>query len=151
MLRVGGARLRVICACGRQSSFWRNVAAVARRWQRCVRFKRTEIWTSDLPLQRRTRYHATNWPVNFLFHFLFFLNFLFYANSKINYFQERKTAVKTKQTQKQIKNSLPVWTQAILSITLVSSEKPKLILFLICCVSNHTIATTKTYHTGSDA
>ena len=36
------------------SSFWRNVAAVASRWQHCVRFDRPEIWTSDLPLQRRT-------------------------------------------------------------------------------------------------
>ena len=33
------------------------------RWQHCVRFDRPEIWTSDLPLQRRTRYRSTNWPV----------------------------------------------------------------------------------------
>ena len=42
------------------SSFWRNVAAVASRWQHCVRFDRPEIWTSDLPLQRRTCCRLTN-------------------------------------------------------------------------------------------
>ena len=48
---------------GKHSSFWRNVAAVVSRWQHCVRFDRSEIWTSDLPLQRETRYRSTNWPV----------------------------------------------------------------------------------------
>ena len=57
--RVGGAHLLVI-APGQHSSFWRNVAAVANRWQHCVRFDRPEIWTSDLPLQRRTRYRSTS-------------------------------------------------------------------------------------------
>ena len=36
------AHLRVI-APGQHSSFQRNVAAVARRWQQCVRFDRPEI------------------------------------------------------------------------------------------------------------
>ena len=64
--RVCGAHLRVIGP-GQHSSFWRNVAAVASRWQHCVRFDRPEIWTSDLPLQRRTRYRSTSWPVHFFF------------------------------------------------------------------------------------
>ena len=51
------------CACGRQTSFRRNVAPVASRWQHCVQFDRPEIWTSGLPLQRRTRYRSTNWTV----------------------------------------------------------------------------------------
>ena len=60
--RVCGAHLRVT-APGQHSSFRRNVAAVASCWQHCVRFDRPEIRTSDLPLQRRTRYRSTNWPV----------------------------------------------------------------------------------------
>ena len=48
------------CACGEHNSFGRNVATMVSRWQRCVRFDRPEIWTSDLPLQRRTRYRSTN-------------------------------------------------------------------------------------------
>ena len=47
------------CIYGKHSLF-RNVATVASRWQHCVRFDRPEIWTSDLPLQRRTCYHSTN-------------------------------------------------------------------------------------------
>ena len=60
--RVGKAHLRII-APGQHSSFRRNVAEVASRWQHCVRFDRPKIWTSDLPLQRRTRYRSTNWTV----------------------------------------------------------------------------------------
>ena len=52
--RVCGAHLLVI-APGQHSSFPRNVAEVANRWQHCVRFDRPEIWTLDLLLQRRTR------------------------------------------------------------------------------------------------
>ena len=37
---------------GNTAPFRRNVAAVARRWQHCVRFDRPEIWTSDLPLAK---------------------------------------------------------------------------------------------------
>ena len=48
---------------GQHSFFRRNLAAVASRRQHCVQFDRPEIWTSDLPLQRRTRYRSTNWPV----------------------------------------------------------------------------------------
>ena len=36
------------------------------RWQavgNCVGFDRPKIWTSHLPLQRRTRYSSNNWPV----------------------------------------------------------------------------------------
>ena len=36
------------------STFRRNIAAMARRWQHCVQFDWPENWTSDLPLQRRT-------------------------------------------------------------------------------------------------
>ena len=36
---------------------------VASRWQHYVRFERPEIWTSHLPLQKRTRYRSTNWPI----------------------------------------------------------------------------------------
>ena len=43
------------------SFFRRHAGAVASRWQHCVSFDRPEIWTSDLPLQRRTRYQSTNW------------------------------------------------------------------------------------------
>ena len=50
------------CACGQQSSFGRNDAAVASRWQHCVRFDWFEISTSNLPLKRKTRYHSTKWP-----------------------------------------------------------------------------------------
>ena len=57
-----GTHLRVIAP--RQYSFFqRNVEAVASRWQDYVRFDWPEIWTLDLPLQRQTRYHSTNWPV----------------------------------------------------------------------------------------
>ena len=55
MWRVGGAHLCIV-APGQHSFFWKNVAAAASRWQHCVLFDRPEIWTSDLPLQRRTRY-----------------------------------------------------------------------------------------------
>ena len=61
--RFYGAHLRVI-APGQHRSFWRNVAAVASRWQHCAQFDRPEIWTSDLPLQRRTRYRSTKWITN---------------------------------------------------------------------------------------
>ena len=51
------------CALGQQSSFRRNIAAVASRWLHCVRFDRPEISTSDLPLQSHTCYRSTNlWP-----------------------------------------------------------------------------------------
>ena len=43
------------CACGQYSVFRINVAAVASRWQHWVQFGRSEVWTSDLPPQRRTR------------------------------------------------------------------------------------------------
>ena len=50
--------------CARATSFFRrNVAAVASRWQHCVRFDRPEIKTPDLPLQRQTCYRSANWPV----------------------------------------------------------------------------------------
>ena len=48
------------CTDGQHSSFRRNAVAVASRWQHCVRFDRPEIWTSDLSLQRQTRYRLTN-------------------------------------------------------------------------------------------
>ena len=54
-----GAHLHVI-APWQNSFFRRNVAAVASRWQHCARFGRPEIWTSNLPLQRRMRYRSTN-------------------------------------------------------------------------------------------
>ena len=41
VLRVGGANLHVIAP--GQHSFFQKVAAVASRWQRCVRFDRSEI------------------------------------------------------------------------------------------------------------
>ena len=50
--------LRVISP-GQHSSFWRNVAEVVSRRQHCVRFDLPEIWTWDLPLQRRMRYRST--------------------------------------------------------------------------------------------
>ena len=37
-------------------------------WQHCVQFNRSEIRTSDLPLQRRTRNRSSNCPVPTLFH-----------------------------------------------------------------------------------
>ena len=55
-----GPIIRVI-APGQHSSIWWNVES---RWQHCVRFDRPEIWTSDLPFQRRTRYRSTNLPVS---------------------------------------------------------------------------------------
>ena len=36
---------------------------MASRWQHCFRFDQPEISTSNIPLQRRTRYPSTNWPV----------------------------------------------------------------------------------------
>ena len=39
---------------GQSSFFRRNVAAVASRWQHCVRLDRLKICTSDLQVQRRT-------------------------------------------------------------------------------------------------
>ena len=33
------------------------------QWLHCAQFDRPEIWTSDLPLQRRARYRSTNWLV----------------------------------------------------------------------------------------
>ena len=32
-------------------------------WQFCVRFDRPKIWTSDLLLQKQTRYPSNNWPI----------------------------------------------------------------------------------------
>ena len=51
------------CTCEQLGFFRRNAAAVASRWQHCVQFDRPEVWNSDLPLQKRTRYRSTNWPV----------------------------------------------------------------------------------------
>ena len=51
------------CASGQHSFFKRNVAAVASCWQHYVRFDRSEIWTSDLSLQRRMRHRSINWSV----------------------------------------------------------------------------------------
>ena len=62
MYRVGGTSLRVI-APWQHNPFWRNVATVASCWHHYIRFNRPEIWTSDLPLQWRTRYRSTYWPV----------------------------------------------------------------------------------------
>ena len=58
-----GAHFRVLGS-GQHSFFWRNVAAMASRWQNCVRFNQLEIWASYLPLQRRS-YLSTNWLVWF--------------------------------------------------------------------------------------
>ena len=58
--RVCRAHFRVI-APRQHRSYRRNVVAIPSRWQHCVWFDRPEIWTSDLPLQRRTRYRSTNW------------------------------------------------------------------------------------------
>ena len=57
--RVSMAHHRVITA-GQHFSLRRNAAAVASRWKHCVRFDQFEIWTSNLPLQRKTRYRSTN-------------------------------------------------------------------------------------------
>ena len=59
---LAGAHLRVI-APGQHSVFRRNVIAVESRWQHCVQFDRPETSSSDLPLQRPTRYRSINWPV----------------------------------------------------------------------------------------
>ena len=48
------------CAFRKHISFQRNVAAVAIRWQHCVQIDRSEIRTSNHPLQRRTRHRSTN-------------------------------------------------------------------------------------------
>ena len=59
------------------SFFRRNVGAMTNRCQQCVQFDRPEIWTSDLPLQRRTRYRPTNWSVSAIyagFNFSFFFS-----------------------------------------------------------------------------
>ena len=40
-------------------SFRKTDAAVASRWQRCVRFDQLETWISDLPLQRQIRNRFT--------------------------------------------------------------------------------------------
>ena len=45
-------------------SFWRNIAVVVIHWQHCVWFNWPEIWTSNLPLQRRTRYRSSQWQVH---------------------------------------------------------------------------------------
>ena len=61
------------CARATQS-FRRNFASMyqyfcrkASRWEHCVRFDRPEIWISDLPLQRRTRYIRPTGPYVHLF------------------------------------------------------------------------------------
>ena len=62
--RVTSLRVHLRVIAPKQSSFFqRNVAAVASRWQLCVRFDRPEIGTSDLLFQRRTRYRSNNWLV----------------------------------------------------------------------------------------
>ena len=40
---------------GKHNFFWKNVAAVAGRWQHCVQFNRPEIWTSDFLLDQLAR------------------------------------------------------------------------------------------------
>ena len=45
--------LRVIAPGYNTVSLCRNIAQVASRWQLCVQFDWPEIWTTDLPLQRR--------------------------------------------------------------------------------------------------
>ena len=52
-----------MCPSNTAPTFGRNVAKVANCWQRCVWFGRPELWTSDLPLQRRTRNPSTSLPV----------------------------------------------------------------------------------------
>ena len=44
-----------------KTAFFQEMVRVANRWQLCLRYDRLEIWFSDLPLQRRTRYRTTNW------------------------------------------------------------------------------------------
>ena len=44
------------CACGQHSSFRRNFPRGVSRWQHWVQFDGLEVWFSDLPLQRWTRY-----------------------------------------------------------------------------------------------
>ena len=61
VLRVGGVYFRVIKP-GQQRS---HVKTVASRRQYCVWFDRTEIWTSNLFLQWRTRYRSTTRPAIF--------------------------------------------------------------------------------------
>ena len=61
-------RLSAFLAPGQHSSFWTIVTMVANRWQHCVWFDRPEIWISDLPLQKRTRYRSTNWLVETVYH-----------------------------------------------------------------------------------
>ena len=51
------------CACGQHSFFRRNVAGVASCLQTCVQFDRSSFESSDLQLQRQTRYRSTNWTV----------------------------------------------------------------------------------------
>ena len=51
------------CACEQHNSYQRNVRAVASRWQRRVGFDKLEIWTADLPLQRRTCCRLTKWTI----------------------------------------------------------------------------------------
>ena len=52
LLRVGEAYLRVISRAGNKASFEETSLLWASCWQHCGR---PEIWTSDLPLQRRMR------------------------------------------------------------------------------------------------
>ena len=55
--------MAIHCACRQHSFSRRDVVAVANRWQHCVQFDWPEIWTSDLPLQRRMRDGWTDWSV----------------------------------------------------------------------------------------
>ena len=53
----------------------KNCRRVASRWQLFVEFEQSEIWTSDLPLQRRTRYRSTKCPgFSFVAFFKWLLN-----------------------------------------------------------------------------
>ena len=54
-------------ACGKCWSLRRNVAAVTSWWQHCVWFDWLEIWTSNLPLERRTHYRSTIWLIHKLY------------------------------------------------------------------------------------
>ena len=58
------------CACGRHSFFWRTAAAMASRWQQCVRCDRPifEPRTSRSRDERVTV--PTNWPVPMIFCYL---------------------------------------------------------------------------------
>ena len=38
----------------------KNVAAVASCWLHCIRLDRSEVWTSDLLLQKQMRYRSTS-------------------------------------------------------------------------------------------